>query len=274
MVRTHTVRGGGGIRLAVTEAGRPGGLPVVLLHGFSQSAEAWRPQFEDADLAAFHLLAVDLRGHGASDKPRDAYADGTLWADDVAAVLALAGDRPAVLVGWSYGGLVIADYLRYRGAERVQGVVLVGAVLDIGTPASLTLLHPDFRALVRSFFATDAEASVAALSALITLMFAHPPHPLTAYRLLGCAVLTPPHVRRSLFVRTAANEDVWRALERPVLIMHGDEDRVVLPQAADAHAARLKDATIRRYPGVGHAPFLEDPRRFNRDLEAWLRALG
>lgn len=274
MVGTRTVRGGDGIRIAVMEGGSPGGLPVVFLHGFSQSARVWLAQFDDAGLAPYHLLAPDLRGHGASDKPRDAYADGALWAEDVAAVLDLAAGRPAILVGWSYGGLVIADYLRHRGAGAVRGVVLVGAVLDIGTPASLELLHPDFRALVRGFFATDARASVAALSALVPLMFKDPPDPLTFYRLLGTAVVTPPHVRRALFVRTADNEDVWRDLVRPVLILHGDEDRVVLPDAAGRHAARLAHATVKRYPGVGHAPFLEAPGRFNRDLAAWIQALA
>ncbi|MCL8206860.1 MAG: alpha/beta hydrolase [Actinomycetia bacterium] len=273
MFGVRTVEGGGGVRLLVTEGGNPGGPPIIFLHGFSQTALAWLAQFEDPRLAPYHLLAPDLRGHGASDKPRDAYGDGRLWADDVAAVLGLAGGRPAVLVGWSYGGLVIADYLRHRGPAAVRGVVLVGAVLDIGTPDSLDLLHPDFRALTRGFFAVDAETSVGALAALARLMFAAPPDAATFYRLLGAAVSAPPHVRRALFVRTQDNDDVWRALRRPVLIVHGEADRVVVPAAADRHAARLAAVTVRRYPGVGHAPFLEAADRFNRDLAGWIESL-
>jgi len=56
------------------------------------------------------LVAMDMRGHGLSEMPRDAYAGSKLWADDINAVLqALKLDRP-VLCGWSYGPLVIPDY--------------------------------------------------------------------------------------------------------------------------------------------------------------------
>ena len=68
---------------------------------------AWSRQL-DSELARDHrLVAMDLRGHGLSEKPRDAYGDSRLWADDVRAVIdALNLDRP-VLCGWSHGPLVI-----------------------------------------------------------------------------------------------------------------------------------------------------------------------
>ncbi len=63
----------------------------------------------------FRLVALDLRGHGLSDKPLDGYADSKMWADDIHAVIrALRLDHP-VLCGWSYGALVILDYIRHYG---------------------------------------------------------------------------------------------------------------------------------------------------------------
>src|SRR4026208_2079296 len=115
------VTGGGGVQLHVVETGNPKGRPILFVHGFSQCSLAWSRQL-DSDLARAHrLVAMDLRGHGLSEKPRDAYSDSRLWADDVAAVLdALTLDRP-VLCGWSYGSLIVQDYLRHYGEGRISG---------------------------------------------------------------------------------------------------------------------------------------------------------
>src|SRR5687767_5985848 len=105
-MKHHTIVGGGGCRLHVMEAGHPHGQPILFLHGFSQCSLAWSRQLS-SDLANSHrLVAMDLRGHGSSDKPRDVYGDSKLWADDVNAVIGeLELDQP-ILCGWSYGPLV------------------------------------------------------------------------------------------------------------------------------------------------------------------------
>ena len=76
----------------------------------------------------YRLVAMDIRGHGLSDKPRDGYDDSRLWADDVKAVLeSLSLDHP-VISGWSYGPLVILDYIRHYGEERLGGIQFVGGI--------------------------------------------------------------------------------------------------------------------------------------------------
>ena len=69
--------------------------PILFIHGFSQSWFCWNRQLT-SDLADDHrLVAMDLRGHGLSDKPREGYTDSRLWADDVHAVTqALRLDHP------------------------------------------------------------------------------------------------------------------------------------------------------------------------------------
>lgn len=101
-MNSHSVAGGGGIRLHLVETGNPTGRPILFLHGFSQCCLAWNRQME-SDLANdYRLVAVDPRGHGLSDKPRDAHGDSKLWADDInAAFQALGLDHP-ILSGWSY----------------------------------------------------------------------------------------------------------------------------------------------------------------------------
>jgi len=73
-----------------------------------------------------HLILPDLRGHGASGRLADpaAYANGRLWADDLAAVLRLAEGAAAVAVAWSFAGRMLLDYVRHHGT--VTSVVLLG----------------------------------------------------------------------------------------------------------------------------------------------------
>ena len=79
-MKAHTVTGGGGIKLHVEETGNPNGRPMLFIHGFSQCRLAWTKQLT-SDLADdFRLVALDIRGHGLSEKPRDAYGDSQLWA--------------------------------------------------------------------------------------------------------------------------------------------------------------------------------------------------
>ena len=81
-MQSHRITGGGGVQLHVVEAGNTRGRPIVFIHGFSQCSLAWSRQLDSALAADHRLVAVDLRGHGRSDKPSDGYGDSKLWADD------------------------------------------------------------------------------------------------------------------------------------------------------------------------------------------------
>src|SRR5690242_11370106 len=155
MMTSHEVAGGGGVRLHVVETGNPRGRPILFLHGMSQCWLNWSRQMS-SDLARdFRLVAMDLRGHGLSDAPRDGYADSRLWADDVDAVIgALRLDHP-VLCGWSYGPLVILDYIRHHGEGDIGGIDFVGAITKLGSEAAMSVLSPEFLAFVPGLFATD-----------------------------------------------------------------------------------------------------------------------
>jgi pimeloyl-ACP methyl ester carboxylesterase len=105
-MRTHSVIGGG-IRLHVDEAGHPDGQPVLFLHGFSQCRLAWSNQL-DSDLSNdLRLIAPDLRGHGLSDKPRDAYGEEGLGGINlVGAATKLGSEAVLAVIGPEFLALV------------------------------------------------------------------------------------------------------------------------------------------------------------------------
>lgn len=268
---THRIAGGGGIQIHVVETGKPTGRPILFIHGLSQSWLTWSRQM-NSDLAEDHrLVAMDMRGHGLSDKPSDGYAESKLWADDVNAVIqSLRLDHP-VLCGWSYGPLVILDYIRHYGEDDIGGINLIGAVTKLGSDDAISLLTPEFLSLVPGFFADDVQESVRSLNSLVRLCFPQERSPEALYLMLGCSVSVPPYVRRALFARSFDNDDLLPKIRKPVLISHGAEDAVVKPIAVDRHKAAIPHAEI-HMPKAGHAPFWDDGAGFNLRLRKFVSA--
>lgn len=272
-VRNSIVAGGGGTGLYVEETGQPDGRPILFIHGFNQCRLVWTKQTGSALAGHFRLITFDNRGHGLSEKPRDAYGDSRLWADDVAAVIeSLKLDNP-VLVGWSYAGLIILDYLRHYGEKNIAGVNLVGARTCIGTPAALAATGPKYLPLRPLQFSADAAESAAGLESFIKLCTFRPLPPEEYYFFLGFNTIVPPYVRQGLMNRSLDNDDLLADLRKPFLVTHGLADEVILPSHGQANAAKLPNARLSLYPAAGHNTFWEYPARFNRELRSFAASL-
>jgi len=269
----HQVTSSDGTRLHLVETGKPNGRPIMFIHGISQCWLAWSRQMS-SDLADdFRLVAMDMRGHGLSDKPREGYADSRLWADDVnAAIQTLRLDHP-ILSGWSYGPLVILDYIRHYGENDIGGVNFVGGVTKLGSEEAMSALTPEFLNLVPGFFATDAEESVRSLKSLLRLCFAQEPSAMDVYLMMGYNVSVPPYVRKAMLTRSIENDDLLTQIRKPVLITHGADDAVVKPTAVDQHKARLTHAQVQIMSNAGHAAFWDNAVGFNQGLRAFSASL-
>lgn len=273
-MRYHNIVGGAGVRLRAVETGNPSGPAILFIHGWSQSHLSWLRQLSSRLSETFRLVAIDLRGHGDSDKPRDAYGASELWADDIQAVIeALSLERP-ILSGWSYGGLVINDYVRHHGQEQLGGIHYVDAATDLGIETSYDFLGAAWNGLLPgqdgsvsgTVFSEDAAEAAPAMRTFLRGCFSAPLPIEEEMLMLGFNLACPPHVRLELFSRTLQNDAVLEMLRVPVLISHGDADVVIDIQTARHIASRVRHATVSVYDGVGHAPFWEAADRFNREL--------
>ncbi|HEX6183460.1 MAG TPA: alpha/beta hydrolase [Pyrinomonadaceae bacterium] len=272
-MKSHIIKGGGGVRLHVVETGNPEGRPILFVHGFSQCWLAWGRQMRSDLAEGYRLVALDMRGHGLSDKPRDGYDDSRAWADDInAAVQELRLDQP-VLCGWSYGPLVILDYIRHYGEDGVGGIHFVDGITKLGSDEALSVLTPEFLGLVPGFFSTDVDESVRSLETLLRMCFAREPSAEDLYLMLGYNVSVPPYVRQGLFSRSFDNDDLLPRISKPVLITHGAGDAIVKPTAVEQHRAGLAHAQIQLVADAGHAPFRDDAPAFNRRLREFCESL-
>lgn len=265
-MKEHSITGGGGTRLHLIEAGNPRGQAIVFIHGLSQSSLQWSRQL-NSDLARdFRLIALDLRGHGLSDRPREGYDNSRMWADDLDAVIGELDLNLPILSGWSYGPLVILDYIRHYGEEGVGGMHFVGAVTKLGSDAAISVLTPEFLALVPGFFSTDVGESLQSLDSLLRLCFAQEPATVDLYTMLGYNLSVPPFVRQALLSRSFDNDDLLPTITRPVLITHGANDAIVKREVVAQHRAGMAHAEVDIMEGAGHAPFWDTAAAFNERL--------
>jgi non-heme chloroperoxidase len=115
-----------GVRLHIHDSGGKG-RPLVLIHGWPLSAQAWQPQMAALQAAGFRVVAYDRRGFGNSEKPASGYSYDTL-ADDLQRVMDQCELQDATLVGFSMGGGEVARYIARHGQSRLHSVVFAAAV--------------------------------------------------------------------------------------------------------------------------------------------------
>jgi non-heme chloroperoxidase len=257
-----------GVEIAVRETGNPAGAEIVLIHGYSQCHLSWSRQLSGALAGEFRLIAYDIRGHGASGKPTEprCYQDEKPWADELKGLFDASALRRPVVVAWSYAGRIMADYLRAYGGERLAGVNLVGSKTrsDPAFVGAENILHQSRMA------SPDIAENVAGTIGFLRTCAEHwDAREFETH--LAFNMLVPHYVRRCLGGRSFDADALYAALKIPVLFTHGARDRVVPLAASKAGHAITPKSQLSIYEGVGHAPFLEAPERFDAELAVFAR---
>lgn len=263
------VEGAGGTKIAVYEYGDPAGPEILLVHGFSQSHLSWAKQYKSPALQKFRMVVIDLRGHGASEKPTNAesYHSSKVWADDINAVIKAKNLRKPVIAGWSYGGFIIGDYVREYGDGNLGGIVFVGAATQLGTEDAKTHYGPGMKPLV-GMMDPRQEINIPSTAEFLKIATARPLSAEEYQEAFAYNMAVSPEVRLALLSRTIDSNEALAKIKVPVLIVQGEKDSIVLVAAADYIAEKVKHAKKSYYPNAGHAPFMEDPERFNREIAA------
>ena len=257
-----------GLTISAQEWGNPAGPEILFIHGFSQSHLSWIRQV-NSDLAKeFRIVTYDLRGHGNSDKPEDKarYHDNKAWGDEVKAVIDAAGLKRPVLVGWSYAGRVISDYVTTHGPAKLAGINFVDASIKF-----IPEFVGDNLKNLPIMTSEDLATNIAATRAFVHGCFEKQPTADDFEIMLSFNMMVPPKVRAGLGGRPLDATDVMLKLKLPVLVTHGAQDRNSKVGNAQYTAKTIPGAKLSIYEGIGHAPFYEDATRFNSELTAFVR---
>jgi pimeloyl-ACP methyl ester carboxylesterase len=266
------------VPLSVAQAGPPQAPGILFIHGVGQSHLSFTMQLHSELAQRYHLVAFDLRGHGNSGKPWDeaAYTDSSVWAKDLRQVMTATGLYRPVIVAWSFGTLIVADYVRQYGTDAISGILMTGAT---GGMVPYPKVAPDPKVMAKMQQLHDLSVSPGLED---TLEAARDMMPMLTYRSMspewtatGITVnaMVPGYARTGLLKHLyVSNADIVGRIQVPVLLLAGSEDKgdpmSMLQALSDALPLH---ATIKIYEGTGHSPFAEDPERFNADLDSFVR---
>jgi pimeloyl-ACP methyl ester carboxylesterase len=233
-----------------------GGAPILLVHGFGTCSFLWRNVGPTLALANRTAFAVDLFGYGESDRPFDALVGIEAQSDYLDRALTALRLTKATVVGIDLGG-AIAMHLAFTRAERVERLVLINPIAFNDVPAE------DIKSMQRNTARYALKISRGVLGAAPLIR-----------ELLERSVADARHMPEGLIARYLApyvgNEglnhllDLARAvddadmqevelgqIDRPALIVWGDQDPFVSPRLADRIADTIPGSRLVRLPGTG-----------------------
>ncbi|MCJ9752635.1 alpha/beta hydrolase [Neorhizobium sp. BETTINA12A] len=268
-----------GTQIFYKDWGSKDAQPVVFHHGWPLSADDWDAQMLFFLHQGFRVVAHDRRGHGRSSQTENGNEMDT-YAADVAELAAHLDLKNAIHVGHSTGGGEVARYVaQYGGGGRVAKAVLMGAVPPImlktdNNPGGLPLeVFDGFRAALaanRAQFFRDVPAG-----------------PFYGFNREGATVSegvianwwrqgmmggTKAHYDCiKAFSETDFTEDL-KAIDVPVLVMHGDDDQIVpIADSALLAVKLLKKGTLKVYEGFPHGMATTHADVINADLLAFFK---
>jgi long-chain acyl-CoA synthetase len=231
------------VQLSVIDAGRsPAERTLLFIHGFGGYAMQWEQQlmqFADKN----RVVAIDMRGHGLSDRPNSLYSTDELVCDIEQVVEALHFPKKFIVLGHSFGGAVATAYT-VKHPDRVDRLVLVSTSVDF-------VLSP----LLKFVFRFPV-----ALAEPIRKMF---PKNLAA----------PAFVLKSMFHHALSKwngNNYFPRVSPPSLVVIGHRDIVFKQSAYDAVPDLIPGAQIAKIPVSAHLVMLERPDAVNRALTRFL----
>jgi pimeloyl-ACP methyl ester carboxylesterase len=251
-------------RGAPSAAGRPS---ILMLHGGGQNRFSWKNTGQILAEEGFHVVALDSRGHGDSDRaPNANYSVDALCADTLA-VLDQIG-RPVILIGASMGGMTGMLVADVAGPEKVTKLVLVDVVPRYDKDGSARIR--DFMASGVNGFETLEEAADAVAAYLPYRTKPRSPEGLKKnlrlrdgrwYWHWDPAFLTAPDDDR--FVRMQKLEQAVVDLTIPILLIRGKLSDVVSPEGVQDFLAKVPNAEFVELSDAGHTAAGDDNDAFS-----------
>ncbi len=265
------------VHLHIEDSGGQG-RPVVLIHGWPLSSQAWQPQVAALREGGFRVIAYDRRGFGRSDRPASGYGYDTL-ADDLEQVMAQCGLQDATLVGFSMGGGEVARYVTRHGESRLRSVVFAAAVQPYLLKTADNPdgpLTPEKAGEKSAAFERDRSAY---FEQFTTAFFsAHGVLQVTEAQRLEAMVLCEQSAQHAAlacmasFATTDFREDL-KQLTVPTLVIHGSADAIVPFEGSGERTHRaVPHSQLVKVDGAPHGLNVSHASAFNRALLSFLRS--
>ena len=256
-----------GTRLAYLELGS--GSPLVLLHGWSSSMNWFHKNIPYLS-ERYRVLALDFRGHGDSDKSSSGHTMEQ-YARDVHGFVEGVGAQGSVMVGWSMGSFALWRYVMQFGRGQALGMVFVGqSASDLQTPE-----YPDGIVTAEQFHEMMLRLQTNQSELVHEWMRAMRMHATEeelewmAREYLRC----PAHIATVAFYhQTTVNcLPAFPLIDFPTQVYFGTDPKMYDIRQGEYLARAIPGTRLVVFDQSGHVPMLEEPDKFNRELDAFAR---
>ncbi len=262
----------GALALHLLEWGPPGRPLLCLLHGGAAHAH-WFDRVAPAFADRFHVVALDQRGHGASDWARPAAYATEDFAADLLAVFDALGDGPVVLAGHSMGGHNAMAFTAWY-AERVRALVVIDSRPAL-PEERLSTMHRRGERPMRRYPSVDEAVAAFRLLPRDTVadpaLLSHVAREGVAQRDGGFSYRFDPEANR---VRRPV--DNWQLVDRitaPTLIVRGELSPILPREMAERLQAAIRGSRLVEIPGAYHHLVLDRPAEFTGAFDEFLGTL-
>jgi non-heme chloroperoxidase len=252
-----------GIRIHYLEAGS--GRPIVFIPGWTMPAWIWQKQMDEF-AKKYHVIAVDPRSQGESDKPTYGHLPETR-ARDYKELVDHLGLKQPVLVGWSMACGELIKYAEQFGSDNVSSYVLVDGLLS-------AKLSPEVFAMMTGRMNDLQQDRRKQADGFVRSMFKKPQSEDYLKSLIDASVEVPADTAAVLIYDMIAVKDFSAGLtraNRPMLFVYQSGSQ----QSADFVKSKLGDKVrLERFDGDGHALFIDDLEKFNRVVEEFVQSIS
>ena len=253
------------INLEYAETGETNGIPVIFLHGYSDSWKSFQPVLPYLP-SSIHAFYLSQRGHGNSSKPLSGYHPKD-FAKDVSDFMKVWNIKAAIIVGHSMGGTV-AQRFALDFPEKTKGLILIGSFPSFRNNAPVKELRDyvdNMNASVDTGFVKEFQKS--------TIVKAIPANYFDT--VISESLKVPAHVWKGVST-DLLNTDFARELKcinKPTLIIWGNKDSFCQLHDKNSLLNAIPGSSLKAYEGIGHAVHWEEPERFASDLMTFIKAI-
>jgi pimeloyl-ACP methyl ester carboxylesterase len=264
-----------GAKLFYEEAGQ--GEAILTTHGLAENSTYWSlAGITDALAERFHVVSMDMRGHGRSTVTGGPGFDVDTMADDVGALADALGLARFHLLAHATGGMVALRYARVHG-DRLRSLLLTDTGSETAFTPDPALMAQVREGLARHFEGRQWPAILAAHRknpAPFMTRLDHAARPRQAWAMVDAVMRagdpdTLARFCRSFYVDPSAHIEELRTLGCPTLVLLGEHDQAFLGPST-LLAAEIPNAVHVVMPGLGHMTAIEDPSALLRELFAFL----
>lgn len=245
--------------LHVTDRGPRDAPTILLVHCYTCSMDYWQ-RMQPLLLRDHRVIAVDLLGHGNSEKPDDGYSMEH-QADTIAEALDALDAKPVLAVGQSLGGPV-STALAQRHPDKVRGLVIMDSSSQtkyVSLPLTAKLARMPIIGPALKQVAPDSTIHKE-LSKAFHEGFEFPDSFVDDVKAMTYTSFAESYEGGRDFTASKQLDDRIASTGLPVTVIFGAEDRIVDPESADDYRD-IPGAKVVVLPGIGHTPQMEAPAR-------------